>query len=338
MGLFQSIIDTFQQASIYILIGLFFSGLIQAFISSAQITRHLGASNFKSVLWATLVGIPLPLCSCGVIPAAIALRRNGASKGATLSFLISTPETDIDSIMLSFALLDPLTATFRLFAGIVTGIIAGVVENIFGKRDKQGIDALVTGELQVDKGGAYDQQLLGRLRKGMNQAFVALLADMAPWLIFGLVLAGGISYLVPASMIERLLGQGFSSMLLMLLVGIPLYVCASASTPIAAALILKGMSPGAALVFLLVGPATNITTIVMTRKFLGRRATVIYLISLAGCALGLGLLLNWLYVVLGLDIKALLGKASHVWPPQVESYAAVILALLIAHALYRKYL
>ncbi len=334
MGLFETIVDTFQQAAIYILVGLFFSGIIQAFISPAHVTRHLGPANFKSVFLAAVVGIPLPLCSCGVIPAAIALRRNGASKGATLAFLISTPETGMDSILLSFALLDPLMATFRPLAALFTALIAGVMENIFGSRDKQGIDA-VTGENDEQASGKGN--IWRRLKHGLGSAFGDLLADITPWLLFGLLLAGVLSYMVPANFVERFLGHGLFSMILILIVSIPLYICASASTPIAAALLLKGMNPGAALVFLLVGPATNIATIVMAWKFLGRRATLIYLSSLSVCAVALGLLLDQIYVWMKLDIKALIGQAAHCWPEQIQMLAAAVLVLLMARALWKKH-
>ncbi len=325
--LFQEISDTFVLASPYILFGIFLSGIMQALIRPEQITRHLGQRNFKSVWLSALAGIPIPLCSCGVIPAAISLRKNGASRGATLSFLISTPETDIDAIMLSFAFLDPLMAIFRPIAATITAIMAGLMENFWGQAE----DKSVISNTPVVK-----EPLWARLSKGLQYALTDLLADIAPWLILGLMLAGIISYYVPASLIEQYTGQGFGSMLLMLMVGIPLYICASASTPIVASLLLKGMSPGAAFVFLLVGPATNITTIVMVWKFLGKRSAVIYLSSLIVCSLAFGLLLDYLYQLWGIDIRTTLAQASHAMGETNHIWAAIALALLMAHALYKK--
>ncbi|HPO44699.1 MAG TPA: SO_0444 family Cu/Zn efflux transporter [Spirochaetota bacterium] len=262
-GLIREIWHTFNEAAPYILFGTFMAGVIQTFVDKDRIVRHLGKPGFKSVFMAALFGVPLPLCSCGVLPTAMSLRKNGASRGATLAFMISTPETGIDSIMLSFALLDPIMAVFRPVAAFITAVVAGVMENLLGHKEKALEPPKEEKCPHCSEGAArsiargQNQHYGKRFIGGMEYAFVDLLGDIALWLALGIGIGGVISFFIPASFIENYLGRGLSAMFIMLLIGIPLYICASASTPIASALIAKGMAPGAALVFLLVGPATN---------------------------------------------------------------------------------
>jgi len=333
----DQIIQTFQEASPYLLLGLLFSAIIQTLVSPEKITRWIGQNNFRSVLVSAAAGVPMPLCSCGVIPMAMSLRKSGASRGATLAFLISTPETGLDSIMLSFALLNPVIAIFRPFAAFVTAMIAGVMENGFDHSKEQSFQQ----EPKKDCCGHKEVQegWLSRIRNGFNNSFVTLLGEMAPWLIFGLVISGVISFAIPSTVIQKFLGGGgIGSMLIMLAIGIPLYICASASTPIAASLLLKGASPGVVLVFLLAGPATNVTTILMVYRFLGKRALIIYLSSISVCALGFGLLLNAFYYQTGIDLQATIGYTAHCVDHTWQIAAAIVLAVLIGYALIRRYL
>ncbi len=336
MSILDEIIHTFLEASPYLLLGLFFSAIVQSFVSKKKITKWIGQNNFSSVFVSAAAGIPIPLCSCGVIPMAISLRQNGASRGATLSFLIATPETGLDSIMLSFALLNPFIAIFRPIAAFITAIIAGAMENIFDRSNNEEKKA----EAHRDCCSALKEQpqefLIDRLRHGFYNSFVTLLGDIAPWLIFGLVLSGIISYMVPSTMIEKFLGGGLSSMLLMLGVGLPLYICASASTPIAAALLLKGAAPGAVLVFLLAGPATNVTTMLTVYRFLGVRALIIYLVSISACALWFGFLLNSFYASSGINIRQTIGEASHYMDITWQIASAIVLVVLMSYALFKK--
>lgn len=336
-GLIAEIWKTFDSASVYILLGLLISGLIRSFISNEDIAKYLGRGRYRPVFLAAIFGVPLPLCSCGVIPAALSLRKSGASKGATLSFLISTPETGLDSIALSIALLNPLMAVFRPIAALVTAIVAGVAEALFDPHDEK--SAATPSRSCCSQGpqpATAGTGLWQRLGSGLYYAFVDLLKDIAGWLLLGIVTAGAIAYFIPESMVSNYLGTGWVSMIVMLLIGIPLYICASASTPIAAALMLKGLSPGAALVFLLAGPATNPATIIMSLKFLGKRATVIYLGSIAACSLGLGFFLDALYAYWKIDPKADIGQAGHIMPHEIKTWAAYILIALIAYAFWPK--
>ena len=334
MPLLDEIIRTFLQASPYLLLGLFFSAIIQTLVPKEKISSWIGQNNARSVLIAAAAGVPLPLCSCGVIPMAMSLRKSGASRGATLAFLISTPETGLDSIMLSMALLNPFIAIFRPLAALLTALTAGIVENIFDRSKDQAIaqakvkDCCTPEETKKSWGR--------RIFDGFHFSFVNLLGDIAPWLILGLILSGIISYMVPSSLISKFLGPGLGSMLLMLVIGIPMYICASASTPIAASLLLKGASPGAVLVFLLAGPATNMTTILMVYKFLGKRALAIYLGSIAICSLGFGALLNSIYAQSNIDIRQTIGQAAHCVDTTWQVASAVILVVLMMYALAKK--
>lgn len=336
-GLLKEIWHTFNEAAFYVLFGLFIAGLIQIFVNKDKIVKHLGDRSLKSVLLAALFGVPLPLCSCGVLPMAVSLRKNGASRGAALSFLISTPETGVDSIAISYALLDPIMTIFRPIAAFITAVIAGIVENIFGKKDKeetrQKINTCESCGCNEDECNRK-HSIVNRFKDCIRYAFRELLGDIAKWLIFGIVIAGIISYFVPVNLVERYLGNNMQAMLLMLVIGIPLYICATASTPIAAALIAKGMSPGVALVFLLVGPATNVAGIFAVGKFLGKRSLIIYLLSISVCAVTLGQILNYVYSVTNMDIRTTIGKAGEILPYYLKLTSALILAFLMIKAIY----
>ncbi|GAB4276991.1 MAG: SO_0444 family Cu/Zn efflux transporter [Deferrisomatales bacterium] len=310
----------------YLLFGFLAAGLLHGFVSTGYVERHLGQSRIGSVVKAALFGIPLPLCSCGVLPAALGLRKKGASKGATLSFLVSTPETGVDSIALTYALMDPLMTVFRPLAAFVTAVLAGVSENLFGR------GAAAAPGAPTPSCGCGDAPaqgpLLGRVREGLRYAFVDLLGELAPWLGAGILLAGLISAWVPEEVVGAYLGEGLTPLLVMLAVGIPLYICATASTPIAAALVLKGLSPGAALVFLLAGPATNVASLTALSRTLGPGATGRYLAAIAVGALGMGLGVDAAYRALGLTAQAVAGAASELFPPAVGVASAAALAAL----------
>jgi len=341
-GLIREIWHTFNEAAPYILFGTFMAGVIQTFVDKDRIVKHLGKPGFKSVFMAALFGVPLPLCSCGVLPTAMSLRKNGASKGATLAFMISTPETGIDSIMLSFALLDPIMAVFRPVAAFITAVVAGVMENIFGHKEKAPEPpkeekcphcSETVGRAAPGQHQHYGKRFIG----GMEYAFVDLLGDISLWLALGIGIGGIISFFIPATFIENYLGRGLSAMFIMLLIGIPLYICASASTPIASALIAKGMAPGAALVFLLAGPATNTAGILAVGKFLGKRSVVIYLAAISVCAIAFGLLLNFIYSVYGINAKALMGSGGHSeLTHHLGLIAAPVLVILMINAVARR--
>lgn len=322
----------------YVLFGFLAAGLLKALLPEETVARHLGKNSAASVLKASLFGIPLPLCSCGVIPAAIGLRKQGASKGASAAFLVSVPETGVDSIAITWALLDPLMTVIRPAAAFFTATVTGLLINRLPE-EKNVLPEEITQESSCScssSGGGSEAEkpsrpfLSRRLKGGIGYAFGDLLKDIGSWLLLGIAIAGVISYLVPDDFFTRYLGNELLSLLIMLVVGIPLYICASASTPVAAALVLKGLSPGAALVFLLAGPATNAATITVVARYFGRAETMLYLVSIALCSLGLGWLTNRLYACSGLDITQWVSEVGAAAESPVIVAAAVVLLLLMA--------
>ncbi len=335
----------FLESAPYVLFGIGVAGLLRAFVNPNGICAHLGRGRVLSVVKAALFGIPLPLCSCGVLPAAVSLRKQGANRGATTAFLIATPESGIDSISISYALLDPLMTVARPLAAFVTAVAAGLAENFLG-RDSGPEAAAPDISCPVD--GCCDgngcppeihrnhHKLPEKLLAGLSHAHREVWADMAGWFFAGLALAGVITALIPADALSRYLGGGILSYLLMLGVGIPIYICATASTPVAAALILAGVSPGAALVFLLAGPATNVTSISVLLGILGKRATAVYLSSIAVFSVLAGFLLDRAYVFFGVSARALAGKSAEILPHWLSiACAAALLALSVRPLLQR---
>ena len=324
------------ESSMYIIFGLLASGLLRVFLNPASVAQHLGHGRYLSVFKAALLGIPIPLCSCGVLPAAASLKKQGANNGATTAFLISTPESGVDSIAITYALLDPIMTVARPIAAFVSAITAGLSENLLGKGrlDKTSapdltcpVDACCDGEGCSPQEHKRHHTFFERVLAGLRFAFTDVWGDLASWFFLGLLLAGVITTLIPQDMISRYLGGGLHSMLFMLVLGIPLYICATASTPVAAALVLKGVSPGAALVFLLVGPATNVTSLTVLFGILGKRASAIYLSAIALSAVLFGLAVDQVYASLGLSAQAVVGKAAEVVPLWAQWAGALVLFL-----------
>jgi hypothetical protein len=329
--------DLLLDSGIYVLLGLTVSGLLRGFVNPQAIARHLGRGRFLSVFKAALVGIPIPLCSCGVLPAAASLKKQGANNGAATAFLISTPETGVDSVAVSYALLDPILTVFRPAAALVTAVTAGIIENLFPGKES---GPLVQPDLGCPLDGCCDgsdcppedhvrhHNPLEKIILGMRYVFREVWNDIVGWFFLGLFLAGLITALVPEALFQNTLGGGLMPMLIMLVFSIPLYVCATASTPIAAALILKGISPGAALVFLLAGPATNVTSLTVLTGLLGKRAAAVYLGTIAVFSLLFGLLADRLYAYWGLSPRAIIGQGGELLPAWAQWAGAVLLLLL----------
>ncbi len=310
-----------NEVSIYLLLGFFIAGVLHVFFPDAIIRRHLGSDSIRSVTNATLFGIPIPLCSCGVVPVIVSLRNSGASRGAMVSFLISTPQVGADSFMITYSLLGWIFAVFRIGASLITALAAGILVNIIqvGKAGKAG---------PIFPSYTPEEGFKQRLRCIFDYIEYDLLGSIANSLVVGIILAGIISALIPDGFFERYLGSNVLSMFLMLIVGIPMYVCASASTPIAASLIMKGISPGAALVFLLVGPATNAVTITTVGKTLGRQSLAVYLISIAVFSLLLGALLNTATAYFGFK-KIILLHQHEMLPEKLKLFGTFLLCGLL---------
>lgn len=315
----------------YLLFGFLMAGLLSVLISARTVERHLGGRKFMSVFKAAIFGVPLPLCSCGVIPVAASLRRSGAGRGATTSFLLSTPQTGVDSILVTYSLLGPVFAVFRPLAALVTGLVGGSVVSAIEPDDGPAPADHDVGDIEAGHShGVGPEQKGGRLYRSLHYGFVALPRDIGRALLVGLVIAGLISALIPEDYFSRYLGPGILQMLVMMAVGLPIYVCATASVPIAAALIAAGISPGAALVFLMTGPATNAATIATIWRIMGRRTTIIYLATVAVSALVSGLVLDHLFEISGTTAHI---HSHEMIPSLVKHLSAVVLLGLLAYAL-----
>ena len=272
-----------------------------------------------------------------MLPAAATLRKQGANRGATSAFLISTPESGVDSIAVSYALLDPLLTVVRPVAAMVTAMVVGFAENLFfwetGEKrvvvDRScPVDNCCDGVDCPDEVHRRHHHWGEKIVAGLRFAYREVWGDIVGWFFIGLFFAALITALIPDDLISSVLGGGIGSMLVMLVVGIPLYICATASTPVAAALILKGVSPGAALVFLLVGPATSIASLFVLHGMLGKRSLALYLAALSICAVAFGLTVDWLYGFLGISAQAILGTAGELVPDSVKLVAALLLLAL----------
>ena len=315
--------STLGEMAPYLLLGFLVAGLLSVFVRAELVERHLGGRGLWQVVKASLFGVPLPLCSCGVVPVAASLRRHGAGRGATVAFLISTPQTGVDSIFVTLSLLGPVYAVYRPIAALVSGVVGGALADLAGGRAGAAADA--AGAHAKCTGACCAPSSNGRLRRALAYGFGDLPQDIGRALLIGLVIAALITAFVPPEGLGRWLGGGVLAMLLMMALGIPVYVCATASVPIAAALIAKGASPGAALVFLMTGPATNAATIATVWKVMGPRTAAAYLLSVAATALGAGLLLDAVYTYTG----AVAGEAPRWELPAAVKWAAAVALLAV---------
>jgi hypothetical protein len=292
--------------------------------------KYLGKSSFKSVLNASLLGIPLPLCSCGVLPAGISLYKNGASKGASVSFLTSTPQTGVDSILVTWSMLGLPFALIRPVAALFTGVLGGVLTNKL-EHEKQYKNEENPDFKPIKKKAS--------LKAILDYAFVEMMMDIAKWLVIGLLIAAFISVIIPDNFFQDLKISGLLGMLIILVASIPLYICATSSVPIAAVLLMKGLSPGALLVFLMAGPATNAATMTVIGKNLGKKTLWIYLSSLIVGSLLFGLVIdhflpgNWFLPIMGMD-----GDHHHGFLPEWLNYgSAILLVLLLINSFYQQF-
>jgi HflK protein len=349
-----------KEASVFLLFGFALAGVLAVMVPARTLLRFFGTGKVKSVLWGSAIGLPLPLCSCGVLPTALGLRRQGATKGATVSFLISTPETGVDSISLTYALMDPVITVFRPVTAMVTAVVAGLATNFFGdSRRPEGAAEAAEGQAVAtatedvtccdDLGHDHGQEAFApgtgapdltprfqqTVRGIYRYAFRELLDEISYWLVLGIVLSGVIAAALPPDVFERYLTDPLTSMLVMLVIGVLVYTCASSSTPIAAALVLKGLNPGAALVFLLAGPATSLSSITVLLKFLGARAVALYLTSIAVVSLLAGFTLNWTYQALAIDPRATFGTATSFIPEPLKVAGGLLLIALLLLSMRR---
>ena len=309
----------------YLLLGMLVSGLISIFIDSSFIFKHIGQKNAGSVLKSTLFGIPLPLCSCGVIPVAATLRESGASKGATVSFLVSTPQTGVDSIFLTYGMLGPMFALFRPLAALASGFFSGIVINNFDHDMHHHLS-------ESDNDPKTKESLDKRIISGVKYGFLTLPADIAIPLTQGLVVAAAIAILIPPQFIaEHFSSSNLIQYTMMLAVSLPIYVCATASIPIAVVLMAKGITPGAAFIFLMAGPATNASSIAVIKNILGKRTLYHYLVLIAFTAISFGYILdNFLTITLP-------DMSSHTHHHVMDDYGSIILSVIFLVILVNAY-
>lgn len=287
----DAIIDIFNEMSPYLLLGFLIAGAMHAFIPNGWYAKYLSGNNFRSVLNAAIFGIPLPLCSCGVIPTAMSLRREGASKGSVVSFLIATPQTGVDSIFATYSLMGLPFAIVRPIAALVTAVFGGVFVNCNFKNEVQ--DSKNENSSR-DFSEKEHLSFYSRIKGTFRFAFIEMMEDIGKWLIVGLLIAGLITAFVPDSWFALFKDNSYLSMLLVLCISIPMYICATGSIPIAVALMMKGLTPGAALVLLMAGPAVNAASILVINKVLGKKTLLLYLTAIIAGALAFGFGIDYL--------------------------------------------
>lgn len=408
-------LDLFLDSAPWLLLGLFMAGMIKMFVPMSWMQKQLGGHGIKPTLKAAIFGAPLPLCSCGVIPAAVGLRRSGASKSATTAFLVATPETGVDSVSVSYVLLGPFMAVVRPIAAVTSAIVAGllvgrddakaatpepgnavpkfapipqkapgmmapmakaepasccaskaapVVQTQSCCASKAEVNPETTGccgsktEVKAEatsccgskpatseKGGCCSskaeapapQGVAGKLMNGVQYAATDLVRDTTLWLLVGLFFAALVNTFVPASFLSQW-GDGILAMTVMVLVSVPMYICATASTPIAAGLLLAGVSPGAVLVFMMAGPATNIATLGVVRNELGKRALWAYLSGVIGTAMLFGFAVDYAVAEFGFTVMPLVGEEHRVLPHWLVYGSGALLAVLMIKAMMDKWL
>ena len=335
-GVFRETLGLFIEMTPYILFGVVIAGILSVYVNKKYVAKHIGGHTLPSIFKAALFGVPLPLCSCGVVPTTVYLKQAGASKPAAMSFLISTPQTGVDSIVATYGMLGPFFAVFRPAAALLTGMWGGFLSLVFDHSEEKKVKTFEIDEIENVKG------FKNKFEKFRNYAFVDFVDDIAVQFVIGLFLAGVISYLIPDNFFSgSFLADGFPGMIFMIIIGIPLYVCSTSSIPIAVALIAKGISPGAAYVFLIAGPATNAASLAVLFKVLGKKQTIIYLSSIITGSIIAGFVINLFYTYTDF-VSYIPGVTEHAGHTsavkQFISYgAAIFFFILILLSFWRKF-
>lgn len=322
-----------NEMSPYILLGFFIAGLMHAFVSKRTFARHLSGTGWKAVVKSALIGVPLPLCSCGVLPTAVAMKRNGASKAATTSFLVATPQTGVDSIAATWSLLGPAFAVVRPVAALVTAVFGGVAVGKSESKEQAGqeSDRVILDEEHFD---GVKARIVGALKYG----FIDLVSSIGGWLVVGLIVAALITVYVPTDFFAILGSTPILAMMVVLLIAIPMYVCATGSIPIAMSLIVKGLSPGTALVLLMAGPAANFASFTLISREMGRRAAIIYLLSIIIGAVLFGMAIDYLLPAEWFRIDAFAHGHHHLQSFSLFStICSAVLVSLLLYSLFKRF-
>lgn len=333
MQFLYSLINMLAEMAPYLLFGFLVAGVLYAFVPGKFYRNHLSRPGAWAVVKAALIGVPLPLCSCGVLPTAVSLRRNGASRGASTSFLIATPQTGIDSIFATYSLLGLPFAIIRPVAALATAFVGGMLVN---REDK----ACRTGEdVEVDTIDApASDGFWGKVRDALRYGFVEMVQNIGKWLVIGLVIAAAITVFVPDGFFTFFAGYPILAMLAVVIVAVPMYVCSTGSIPIALSLMLKGLSPGAAFVLLMAGPAANFASIIIVSKSLGKRAAAIYLGTIVVGAIAIGLCIDYLMPASWFSASVAAAQGNcHLHVGLFPAICSVVLVGLLIYALIRKY-
>jgi hypothetical protein len=320
--------DLFSEMSPYLVLGFLLAGILHVYFPKDKVNKYLGKRNLKSVINAALVGVPLPLCSCGVIPTGVSFHKNGASKGASVSFLISTPQTGVDSILATYSLMGLPFAVIRPIVALITGITGGLFTNKALQSEPEPAPTIETET--INKGNKFKRML--------RYAFVDFLQDIAKWLLIGLGIAALITVAIPDSVFENYLSNPYLNMFLVLLASVPMYVCATGSIPIATALLMKGISPGAAFVFLMAGPATNAGTMTVIGQSLGKKALFTYMASIISGAVIFGIIINELLPAAWFDVEMITSHAHHIIPHWLQVGSTVFLGVMMIYVILLPYL
>lgn len=327
MELLNSLFYMLNEMSPYILLGFLIAGVMHAFIPQQTFARHLSGRGWKAVVKSALIGVPLPLCSCGVLPTAIAMRRNGASRAASTSFLVATPQTGVDSIAATWSLLGPAFAVIRPVAALVTAVAGGVA---VGKSETDD-DRVCASSVVSEADDGCHRNFGGKCVAALKYGFVDLVSSIGGWLVVGLIIAALITVYVPADFFSVLGSAPVLSMIAVLVIAVPMYVCATGSIPIAMSLVLKGLSPGTALVLLMAGPAANFASFTLISREMGRKAAVIYLLAIVAGAMAFGLMIDYLLPSDWFAIGKMHDAACHAHHFSLFSTicSAILLSLLI---------
>lgn len=330
-NLFYSFLNILNEMSPYVLLGFLIAGILHAFVNEATLTRHLSGKGWKPVIKAAAIGIPLPLCSCGVLPTAVSLRRQGASKAATTSFLIATPQTGVDSIAATYSLLGLPFAVIRPIAALTGAVFGGMaVGKLTSNNNVE--SANNTRKVEADRIPFHK-----KIKESMRYGFCDMIDSMGKWLVVGLVIATLITVFVPDSLFVGLRQYPLVAMLAVVLIAVPMYVCATGSIPIAMSLMMKGLSPGVAFVLLMAGPAANFASILILDKVQGRKATVVYVASVVITSIAFGLIIDYFLPSNWFTINPMTdGHSAHMHSGIFETICSSVLILLLLFSAIRR--
>jgi len=332
-GLLVETWSLFIEMAPYLIFGFFLAGILNVFIPRNKIYQHLSNNNIKSVIKASIFGIPLPLCSCSVIPVSAHLKKEGAGKGPVVSFLVSSPTSGVDSILATYSLMGPLFAIIRPIASLFNGLIAGILTNIFDN-DKISDDKKNSNTINKTNSNS-DFNIKDKILKIFNYGFIELIEDIWKWLAIGILIGGIISYFIPAHLFDDYLSNAIIAYPIMFLIAIPMYVCATGSIPIAASLLMKGLTPGAALVFLIAGPATNTATLSFIWGKFGKKTLLIYLSTIILTSVLFGVIIDFIWIYFNRDLSLIHGHDEMI-PYFIKVISGIVLLSFIIKAIISK--